>query len=171
MPLHTCCGSTYSCELAKKERSLEKRPKCKNEQHYSVLATFWGLGGSGWRLLGSILGDLRHKLGSLGRSWRQVGNFLATCWEKVGRRWPKMTNLSGKRERPMRRMVAAGPRATTGRLHWKQLVELENWNWQDWTLDLSARLTATRGRRILAAAAVATAAHDHHDHPHDHHPS
>ena len=63
------------------QRSLEKWPKCKNEQHYSVLATFWGLGGSGWRLLGSILGDLRHKLGSLGRSWRQVGNFLATCWD------------------------------------------------------------------------------------------
>ena len=63
------------------ERSLEKWPKCKNEQHYSVLATFWGLGGSGWRLLGSILGDLGHKLGSLGRSWRQVGNFLATCWD------------------------------------------------------------------------------------------
>ena len=63
------------------ERSLEKWPKCKIEQHYSVLATFWGLGGSRWRLLGSILGDLGHKLGSLGRSWRQVGNVLATCWD------------------------------------------------------------------------------------------
>ena len=63
------------------ERSFEKGRKCKNEQHYSVLATCWGLGGFGWRLLGSILGDLGHKLGSLGRSWRQVGNFLATCWD------------------------------------------------------------------------------------------
>ena len=63
------------------EQSLEKWPKCKNEQHYSVLATFWGLRGSGWRLLGGILGDLDHKLGSLGRSWRQVGNVLATCWD------------------------------------------------------------------------------------------
>ena len=63
------------------ERSCEKGPKRKNEQHYSGLATFWGLGMSGWRLLGSILGDLGHKLGSLGRSWRQVWNFLATCWD------------------------------------------------------------------------------------------
>ena len=51
------------------KRSLEKWPKCKIKHHYSVLATFWGLGGSRWRLLGSILGDLGHKLGSLGRSW------------------------------------------------------------------------------------------------------
>ena len=90
------------------ERSLEKWPKCKIEQHYSVLATFWGLGGSRWRLLGSILGDLGHKLGSLGRSWRQVGNFLATCCEKVGRRWAQMANLSRKSERGTLGMVRYG---------------------------------------------------------------
>ena len=32
-------------------RSLQKWPKYRNE-HFSVLATFSGLGGSGWRLLG-----------------------------------------------------------------------------------------------------------------------
>ena len=69
-------------------RSLEKWPKCKNEQHYSVLAAFWGLGWSGWRLLRSVLGDLGHKLGSLGvklgTSWQHVGTKMA----KDGLRWP-----------------------------------------------------------------------------------
>ena len=63
------------------ERYLGKWRKSKIERQYNVFATFWCLGGSGWRLLGSILGDLDHKLGSLGRSWRQVGDFLATCWD------------------------------------------------------------------------------------------
>ena len=77
------------------ERSLEKWPKCKIEQHYSVLATFWGLDGGSWEgfwailaISWALLGDLGHKLGSLGRSWRQVGNFLATCWDQDGQRWP-----------------------------------------------------------------------------------
>ena len=47
----------------------------------SVTMVFWPqigeVGGSGWRLVGSILGDL----GSLGRSLHQVGNFLETCWD------------------------------------------------------------------------------------------
>ena len=54
------------------------------------------------------LGDLGHKLASLGQSWRQVGNFLATCWEQDGRRWPKMANLSRKSEREGVGPVATG---------------------------------------------------------------
>ena len=75
------------------------------------------LGEGTWRLLGATLGDLGHKLASLGRSWRQVGNFLATCWEQDGRRWPKMANLSRKSERgmvgvlPIASERAAGPLA------------------------------------------------------------
>ena len=61
------------------ERSLQKWQKCKNEQHYCVLATFWYLGKSIWRLFGPILGDLGYKFGSLGLCWCQVGNFFATC--------------------------------------------------------------------------------------------
>ena len=81
---------------------MQKGPKCQNEHHYGVPATFSGLGGLGectWRLLEGTLGDLGHKLASLGRSWRQVGSFLARCCEKVVRRWAKMANLSGKSER------------------------------------------------------------------------
>ena len=33
-------------------RFLQTWPKCKNEHHYGVLATFAGLGGACWRLLG-----------------------------------------------------------------------------------------------------------------------
>ena len=33
-------------------QSLHTWPKCKNEHHYGVLATFAGLGGACWRLLG-----------------------------------------------------------------------------------------------------------------------
>ena len=39
-------------------RASQKWPKCKNEHHYGVLATFSGLGGSGWRLLGLSWGIL-----------------------------------------------------------------------------------------------------------------
>ena len=70
-------------------RSLQKWLKCKNEHHYCVLATFSGLGGSGWRLLGAILGNLGEKLGYLGRSWREVGTFLAACWDKDGEDEPR----------------------------------------------------------------------------------
>ena len=35
---------------------------------------FWAILAKSW----ALLGDLGHKLGCLGRSWRQVGNFLAT---------------------------------------------------------------------------------------------
>ena len=127
------------------ERSLEKWPKCKNEQHHSVLAAFLGLGVCGWRLLGSILGDLGHKLGSLGRSWRQVWSFLARCCEKVGRTWPKIANLSGKRERPMRASVAAGG----ARPPWDSLRKDLKRIWTGLATGFKhARLTATRGRRI-----------------------
>ena len=78
------------------ERSLEKWPKCKNEQHYIVLATFWGLGGSGWRLLGSILGNLGHKLGSLGRSWQHVGNFLKEVG-RIGQDWKSWIGIRSRK--------------------------------------------------------------------------
>ena len=58
---------------------MQKWLKYKNEHHYSVLATFSGLGGSGWRLSG-LSKHLGEKLGYLGRSWRQVG----TLWQHVG---------------------------------------------------------------------------------------
>ena len=61
-------------DLSKNSRSV------KNERPYSVLASFWTLGRSSWRVLGSILGDLGDKLESLGPSWRQIGIFLARCW-------------------------------------------------------------------------------------------
>ena len=49
--------------------------------------------------LGEDLGDLGNELGSLGRSWRQVGNFLATCWDEDDQTWLKVANLSRKIER------------------------------------------------------------------------
>ena len=61
-------------DLCKKGRSVKM----------STTMAFWpqngdlgGLGECTWRLLGATSGDLGHKLASLGRSWRQVGNFLA----------------------------------------------------------------------------------------------
>ena len=50
------------------ERYLRKWRKSKIERQYNVLAIFWGLGDASWRLLGSILGGLGHKLDSLGLS-------------------------------------------------------------------------------------------------------
>ena len=75
---------------------MQKRPKYKIEQPYNVFGGFWGPGGSGWRLLEAILGDLGFKLGYVGRCWRQVarklaylgrfgrqvGTFLARYWDK-----------------------------------------------------------------------------------------
>ena len=138
------------------ERSLEKWPKCKNEQPSSVLATFWSLGGSGWRLLGSILGDLGHKLGSLGRSWRQVGNFLATCCEKVGRRWAQMANLSRKSERGMLGTV----RYAGCRWHLSARWDPPGAFKESWKIGIgrighqiyTRPTTAPRGRRIQCAA-------------------
>ena len=73
------------------ERHLRKWRKSKIEREYNVLVVFWDLGGSGWRFLGRILGDLGHKLGSLGRSWPQgwalledLGVKLGTSWQDVG---------------------------------------------------------------------------------------
>ena len=57
---------------------LKKIAKVENR---TIVQRFCGLGGSGWRLLGRILGDLGDQLGSLGQSWREVGNFLARCWD------------------------------------------------------------------------------------------
>ena len=65
-------------------RSLEKWQKCKNEQHYSVLAAFWGLGdlvGSSWGVFWAILGTSWALLGDLGvklgTSWQHVGTKMA----------------------------------------------------------------------------------------------
>ena len=60
--------------------TFEKMAKVENQTTIQRFCNILGLGGSGWRFLGSILVDLGGKLGSLGRYWRQVGNFLATCW-------------------------------------------------------------------------------------------
>ena len=51
------------------ERSPQKWPKCKNEHHYGVLATFSGVGGSGWRLLGLSWGILARSWAILGDHW------------------------------------------------------------------------------------------------------
>ena len=56
----------------------------KSNDSTTVFAIFSSLGGSGWTLSGTILGDLGHKFGYLGRSWPQVGNFWASCWHKDG---------------------------------------------------------------------------------------
>ena len=80
-------------DLCKKGRSIKMNTTMAFRLHFRDLG---GLGECTWRLLEATLGDLGHKLASLGRSWRQVGSFLARCCEKVGRRWPKMANLSRK---------------------------------------------------------------------------
>ena len=68
-------------------RSLQKWPKCKNEYHYGVLATFSGLGRSGWRLLG-----LFWRI--LARSWAILGDLgvkLGPCWQHDGIKMAKMS--------------------------------------------------------------------------------
>ena len=68
-------------------RSLQKWLKYKNEHHYSVLATFSGLGGSGWRLSGL-------SWGILARSWAILGDLgvkLGPCWQHVGGKMAKMS--------------------------------------------------------------------------------
>ena len=104
------------------------------------------------------MSDLGHKLASLGRSWRQVGSFLARCCEKVGRRWAKMANLSGKSEREV--VGTVGCRSTgngrktplepVGRVGKLELAGLD-------TRFKHARLTAPRGRRISKTPAASTA--------------
>ena len=68
-------------------RSLHKWPKCKNEHHYGVLATFSSLGGSCWKPLG-----LSWKV--LARSWGVLGDLglnLGPCWQDVGTKMAKMS--------------------------------------------------------------------------------
>ena len=68
-------------------RSLQKWPKYKNEHYYGVLATFSGLGESGWRLLG-------RSWGILARSWAILGDLgvkLGPCWQHVGTTMAKMS--------------------------------------------------------------------------------
>ena len=59
--------------------------KYENEHHYSVLATFSGLGGSGWRLSG-------QSWGILARSWAILGDLgvkMGPCWQHVGGKMAK----------------------------------------------------------------------------------
>ena len=66
-------------------RSLQKWPEYKNEHHSSVLATFSGLGGSGWRLS-------ELSWGILARSWASLGDLgvkLGPCWQHVGGKMAK----------------------------------------------------------------------------------
>ena len=68
-------------------RFSQKWPKCKNEHHYGVLATFSGLGGSGWRLLGL-------SWGILARSWAILGDLgvkMVPFWEDVETKMAKMS--------------------------------------------------------------------------------
>ena len=62
-------------------------PKCKNEYHYGVLATFSGLGGSCWRLLGLSWGVLARSWGVLG----DLGLNLGPFWQHVGTKMAKMS--------------------------------------------------------------------------------
>ena len=67
------------------ERSLQKWLKYKNEHHYSVLATFSGLGGSGWRLSGLSWGILARSwaiLGDLGVKLGPYGSMLELRWRR-----------------------------------------------------------------------------------------
>ena len=64
---------------------MQKWLKYKNEHHYSVLATFSGLGGSGWKLSGL-------SWGILARSWVILGDLgvkLGPCWQHVGGKMAK----------------------------------------------------------------------------------
>ena len=76
-------------------RSFQKWLKYKNEHHYSVLATFSGLGGSGWRLSGLSWGILARSwaiLGDLGVKLGPYGSMLEERW----RRRAKITKLDEK---------------------------------------------------------------------------
>ena len=66
---------------------MQKWSKCKNEHPYGVLATFSGLGASGWTLLGL-------SWGILARSWAILGDLgvkLGPCWQDVGTKMAKMS--------------------------------------------------------------------------------
>jgi len=58
---------------------LLRSPKYKIEHPYSVFNDFWGSGGSGWRLLGAILGDLGLSSGYLGRSCLPVSTLVTNA--------------------------------------------------------------------------------------------
>ena len=62
----------------------KNRESQKTNDPTTFLLHFWALGGCGWSLLGTVLGDLGYKFGHLGRFGPQVGIFLATCWHKDG---------------------------------------------------------------------------------------
>ena len=82
---------------------MQKWPKCKNEHHYGVLATFSDLRGSGWMLLElswgilarswAILGDLGAKLGP---SWQHVGAKMAKSSEDEAKMTQRRPFAAGK---------------------------------------------------------------------------
>ena len=87
-------------DLQKNCRSVKSNNTTAFWPHFGVLGGLdGGSWGGFWAILAiswALLGDLGHNLGSLGRSWRQVGNFLATCGDQDGQKWTKMANLSQK---------------------------------------------------------------------------
>ena len=88
-------------DLLKNVRSVKTDNTTTFWPHFGVLG---GLDGGSWGVFWAILaiswallGDLGHNLGSLGRSWRQVRNLLATCWDLDGQRSPKIANVNRKK--------------------------------------------------------------------------
>ena len=139
-------------DFCKKGRSIKMNTTMAFGLHFRDLG---GLGECTWRLLEATLGDLGHKLASLGRSWRQVGNFLATCWDQDGQRWPKMANFSEKSQR-----TALGPQRYAGcRCHLSARGGPPGAFPESWKLDFdrirhqvhTRPTTASRGRRISNA--------------------
>ena len=59
-------------------RSLEKWPKCKNEQHYGTFGVFFGRWGLLWRVLEAVL-----------------GGFWELCWKMLAPRWCFLSYLRG----------------------------------------------------------------------------
>ena len=70
---------------------MQKWPKCKNEHHYGVPATFSGVGGSGWRLLGLSWGILARSWDILG----DLGGKLGPYWQDVGTKMAEMSQDEG----------------------------------------------------------------------------
>ena len=68
-------------------RSLQKWPKCKNEHHYGVLATFSGLGGSCWKPWGLSWKVLARSWGVLG----ELGIHKTPFWQHVETKMAKMS--------------------------------------------------------------------------------
>ena len=66
---------------------LQNWPKCKIEQHYSVLARNWGSWGVSWSLLGLSCAILTISWAVLGNLGAMLGHF----WQHVGAKMPNMS--------------------------------------------------------------------------------